>query len=457
MRTILCVLVAAGVVAAGVADGAGRPVGSLTQLPGTRGCFVDPSSYTSVNGCARAHALKSPQTVVLSPDDRFAYTPSNSSNAITAFRRVPGGGLSELGCVSSVTPGCAPAVDTALAFGIAIPPDGRSLYLTTTSSASTLDAFSRDPATGAIAQLAGKDACFGRDAACSPDADLRTPRGVAFSPDGRFLYVASFSGNAVAILARDPASSRLAVVGCVKQGSRSSASCRAGAHDLDGATDVKVSPDGAFVYVTAYRGNAISAFRRDPATGTLTEVGCWATAGLDGCAPARGLSGAYDLALSPDGRDVYVAARRSAAVATFARDAASGTLAQPAGVAGCVADTSAEGCRPAASASLAGARGVAVSPDGHNVYAGAFSASALSIFTRDATTGVLRQRPGAHGCITNHVPGNPPVTAGCASGRGLHDMWGIAITRDGRWLYTGDGGDANSGLAIFRRSTAPAR
>jgi hypothetical protein len=35
-------------------------------------------------------------------------------------------------------------------------------------------------------------------------------------------------------------------------------------------------------------------------------------------------------------------------------------------------------------------------------------------------------------------------------------MWGIAISRDGHWLYTGTGGDRNSGLAIFRRTLAPA-
>src|SRR5205823_2699169 len=98
------------------APAAAAPAGSLTQLPGKAGCFVDPTSYVAVNGCAKARAMKSPQTVVLSPDGRFAYTPSNSAQAISAFRVGSGGRLTQLagtaGCYSSVTKGCTTAVQT---------------------------------------------------------------------------------------------------------------------------------------------------------------------------------------------------------------------------------------------------------------------------------------------------------------------------------------------------------
>jgi 6-phosphogluconolactonase (cycloisomerase 2 family) len=447
MRILLAT--AAAVLGCAAPAAAATPAGSLTQLPGKAGCFVDPTSYVAVNGCAKARAMKSPQTVVLSPDGRFAYTPSNSAQAISAFRVGAGGRLTQLagtaGCYSSVTAGCTKAVQTVWAFGIAMPPDGRSLYLTTTFPTNTLDQFSRNPSAGTLAPLAGADACLGRQKACTNTDGLNQPRGVVFSPDGRFAYATAFSGNGVTAFSRDAGTGRLTPAACVKQGT--AAKTCAGARDLDGATDVDVSADGRFVYVTSFRGDAITAFARDAATGALTELGCLAQGGKDGCTAARGLDGAYDLALSPDGRHVYVASRFSRAVAILARRP-DGSLGQGAGRLGCVSEGGKDGCRASTRASLHGVRGVAVSPDGRNVYTGAFSSSALSIFSRDPATGALRQR----GCIADREPHKKILTPGCTPGRGLHQAWGIAIARNGRTLYIGSGGDGNSGLAIFRRS-----
>jgi DNA-binding beta-propeller fold protein YncE len=237
----------------------------------------------------------------------------------------------------------------------------------------------------------------------------------------------------------------------VRQGKATEA-C-AGAKNLDGATDVDVSADGRFVYVTSFRGDAITAFSRDAATGALTELGCLAEHGKGGCAAARGLDGAYDLALSRDNRHVYVASRFSRAVAILARRP-DGRLVQGAGKVGCIGEQGRDGCTATTRASLHGVRGVAVSPDGRNVYTGAFSASALSLFRRDPASGALRQLPGAQGCIADREPHKKLLTPGCTPGRGLHQAWGIAIARDGKTLYTGSGGDGNSGLAIFRRATS---
>ena len=431
------------------APAAAAPVGSLTQLPGKSGCLVDPKGYVAVNGCTKARAMLSPQTVVLSPDGRFAYTPSNSAQAISAFRVGPGGQLTQLGgaagCYSSETSGCTKAVHTVWAFGIALPPDGRSLYLTTTYPTNTLDQFSRNRSTGTLAQLHGAAACLGRQDECTDTGGLNQPRGIAFSPDGRFAYVTAFSGNGVTVFARNAASGRLTPASCVKQG-KPTKDCPGTARNLDGATDVDLSADGRFVYVTSFRGDAITAFARNGVTGALTEIGCLARGGKSGCASGRGLDGAYDLALSRDGRNVYVASRFSRAVAVFARRP-DGSLVQPAGRLGCLSEGGKDGCRASTRASLHGVRGVAVSPDGRNVYTGAFTSSALSIFKRDAATGALRQL----GCIADREPKKKVLTAGCTPGRGLHQVWGIAISRNGRTLYTGSGGDGNSGLAVFRR------
>jgi 6-phosphogluconolactonase (cycloisomerase 2 family) len=102
---------------------------------------------------------------------------------------------------------------------------------------------------------------------------------------------------------------------------------------------------------------------------------------------ARTLDGATDVDVSGDGRNLYVAARVSGAVATFLRDPAAGVLTQLGGENGCISGGGADGCRLSTSDSLRGARGVAVSPDGRTVYAGAFRASALSVLRRKPAPG----------------------------------------------------------------------
>ena len=77
--------------------------------------------------------------------------------------------------------------------------------------------------------------------------------------------------------------------------------------------------------------------------------------------------------MSPDGRSAYVASFFSSAVDVFDRDTATGALVQKAGAAGCIADTPTAGCTDGRS--LAGPRGVAVSPDGLSVYVASSAAA----------------------------------------------------------------------------------
>ena len=95
---------------------------------------------------------------------------------------------------------------------------------------------------------------------------------------------------------------------------------------------------------------------------------------LRGPAPFLGSSA---LAMSPDGRNVYVASSRSNAIAVFRRDARTGALTQRRGAAGCISDGGASGC--ARAIGLLGPNSVAVSPDGRNVYATAFGSNALVV------------------------------------------------------------------------------
>jgi DNA-binding beta-propeller fold protein YncE len=71
--------------------------------------------------------------------------------------------------------------------------------------------------------------------------------------------------------------------------------------------------------------------------------------------------------VSPDGRNIYVASAEPAAVARLNRNTATGSIAQPAGSAGCACGAHA----------LTSPFSVAVSPDGESVYAAAGGSDAV--------------------------------------------------------------------------------
>jgi cysteine-rich repeat protein len=136
-----------------------------------------------------------------------------------------------------------------------------------------------------------------------------------------------------------------------------------------------LSGDGASLYVVGDHDDAVATYARNPATGALTLV----ETEHDGTAGVDGLDGARAVAVSPDDQHVYVASVVDDAVAVFARDAGTGALgfieSERNGVGGV------EG--------LDGAFAVTVSPDGTSVYVASIDAGAIASFHRDTGTGEL--------------------------------------------------------------------
>ena len=115
----------------------------------------------------------------------------------------------------------------------------------------------------------------------------------------------------------------------------------------------------------------------------ITEVGA-----NEGCTDGVALGGADSLAVTPDGRNVYVGTIGSDSVVVLDRDPSTGVLTQKAGVAGCVSLTGTDGACTQGVA-LDKAFRVAVSPDGRNVYVTGQSSDAVVVFDRDVASGVF--------------------------------------------------------------------
>jgi DNA-binding beta-propeller fold protein YncE len=172
------------------------------------------------------------------------------------------------------------------------------------------------------------------------------------------------------------------------------------------------------------------------------------------CGKARALKGAGPgvgsraIAISPDGRNVYVAASGANAIAVFDRSRSTGALSQPKGKAGCVSSIighakGAQGCGLAIG--LNAPNSVAVSPDGKNVYATSRDGASVIAFHRNRITGQLRQLPpSVSGCVSGlPIPG-------CTAGRALKWPDVVVVSPDGQNVYVGD--FAGSGVISFSRA-----
>jgi len=194
------------------------------------------------------------------------------------------------------------------------------------------------------------------------------PLSLAVSPDGASVYVGGNGDNAVAVFSRNVTTGALTFVESQQDGV-------GGVSGLQAPSHVAVSPDGKNVYVSSEGSDAVAVFSRNGGTGALTFV----ESKRDGVGGVVGLAGAAGVVVSPDGAHVYVTGAQDNAVTVFSRNATTGALtfveSQQDGVAGVQM--------------MRVPRGVAISPDGANVYVGALNDNSVVVFSRNAGTGAL--------------------------------------------------------------------
>jgi DNA-binding beta-propeller fold protein YncE len=420
-----------------VTAGALAVTGDLSQAPGPAGCVSETSSGGS---CADGHALTRATGVAVSPDGKSVYVASYFSDAVARLNRnTTAGAIGQppgpAGCVSETGSGglCADGHALINPHAVAVSPDGKSVYVASSAS-DAVARLNRNPTTGAITQPAGTAGCVSETGAgpCVDGRGLDNPSGVAVSPDGKSVYVSSYDSDAVARLNRNPTTGAITqpagTAGCVSEDG--TGPCADG-HGLRGASSVAVSPDGKSVYVASLSSVAVARLNRNPTTGAITQpagtAGCVSEDGTGPCADGHGLSATRGVAVSPDGKTVYVASLDSDAVARLNRNTTTGAISQPAGIAGCVSETGAGPC--ADGHGLLHAAQVAVSPDGKSVYVASAFSDAVARLNRNPTTGAITQPAGTAGCVSETGAGP------CADGHALQGPEGVAVSADGKSVY----------------------
>jgi 6-phosphogluconolactonase (cycloisomerase 2 family) len=299
---------------------------------------------------------------------------------------------------------------------VAVSPDGKQLYAVGFRDNAVV-VFGRAADTGTLTFLETiRDGINGV-------TGLAAPMSVALSPDGLSLYAAAQTDDTIAVFSRDPTTGRLSFIDSAQEGV-------GGVSGLAAPRVVRVSPDGKHVYACGFAHSAVVTFSRDAVTGTLTFV----QSVSEGVGGVTGIAGAYDVSLSPDGMNVYVAGQIDDALAVFSRDPATGLLTflqvMRDGVAGV--------------SGLAAPSSVVVSPDGNHVYATGFDANAIVSFRRDAATGLLQlldvQKDGVSG--VSDLAGPAQVTI---SGDGGH----VYVASFNSNALVAFGRDTNAGTLTF--------
>jgi 6-phosphogluconolactonase (cycloisomerase 2 family) len=306
----------------------GNAIASFTRDPATgaltiQGC-VGATSTGPCTSISNTNALHTPYALAMSPDGKQLYVAASAGNAIGVFNRDPGtGGLTFAGCVGLTTAGPCTAIDNDVALkqpeGLAMSPDGKQLYVAA-SAGNAIGVFNRNTSTGEIA-YAG---CVGTGPTTCTDVHSFAayfPRGLAISPDGKYLYSAAALGNTIGVFTRDTSTGVIAFASCVSALASGPCSGIANSAALASPRPLAMSPDGARLFVGAYDGDAVSVFTRDPGSGALTFGRCISRTGDGPCASLNGNSQALDrpfgLAVSADGNHVY-SADAGGAISAFA-------------------------------------------------------------------------------------------------------------------------------------------
>jgi DNA-binding beta-propeller fold protein YncE len=378
------------------------------------GCIESGSS----GSCAHTpnNTMLAPNSLAFAPDGKTLYVATETSDTVVRLSVASDGALTYVSCVENndALPDWGCAAETAgmeTVFRVIVSPDGNSVYAS--SEPATLNHFS-----AALSPIS----CYAEVTVtgCPTQAEpLQAPHGLAISPDGAHLYVTSVGRDAIRWFKRE-ANGTLTGGGCIADDDDATAfsdNCsEASTVDYNWLKHVAFSPDGTDAYVPDETSlGVIYHFTRNPTSGALTRQDCFAddlNVDAPGCAElddatGSGLHDATDAVVSPDSANLYVIGR-SDALNTFGLASPSGTMT----FVRCLRSNEVQGCSGLGSAGvLDGPTGVAISPDGHDLYvANRAGTPALLHFEREA--------PGTRPGEEEPSPEEPGPGTGGGSGTG---------------------------------------
>jgi DNA-binding beta-propeller fold protein YncE len=268
-----------------------------------------------------------PNGVAVSPDGRSVYV------ANTTLAVIPGGSVSQFdvganGTLTAKSPADVPS--NGAAFALAVSPDGKSVYVTNVGG--TVSQYDVG-AGGALTPKTPASVPVGA-------AGVVFPKDIAVSPDGRSVYVAVLDSGAVSQYS-------------VGTGGVLSPKTPATVPTHFNSSGVAVNPEGNSVYVTNSNASTVSQY----------DVGAGGQLAPKSPATVAAGTDPFEVAVTPDGKSVYVTNTGAVPAAVSQYDVgAGGTLAPK---------------TPAAVATGRSPVGVAVSPDGNSVYVTSSSEQAV--------------------------------------------------------------------------------
>lgn len=415
-----------------------------------RDCIADDDASAS---CAvSTEGLLGARSVALSPDGESVYVASAYDHAVAVFDRNKRGDLTPAGCVEDSQWGLGECEQTAsglrVAHSIAVSPDGESVYV---AGNDTVTHFARHEDGGlSFADCVADDRATYASAQVCATIDGVGGGPLVISPDGRSLYEVGYE-HAVTAFDLDPAGA-LKYSECVSASdvpqneSEPLEGCQHTSDGLFGAADLAISPDGRSIYVISTQGgdghgaDAIVLLARDPTTAKITDSTCIFGGWSPGCPGGVGPFNPHSIAVSPDGESVYMTSGYFGYYGTV-QFFARDTSTGALSLTGCLAGPNSflDGC-DATVDGLDYPGSLSVSPDGRSVYIGQYPLQRVLVITRrDVDTGELT----ASGCIGQ---GDDPSPSCKRSAPVLPDG-PLAFSADGSVVY-GAGSDA---VSVFDR------